>query len=125
MAVEAHSGQTRWNGDPYVSHPMRVCAMVSDLGDLAVGAALLHDVIEDTPFFLEDLSNLGFPAALVSTVGALTKRPGEPYFSYIHRIKRSPTARPIKLADIADNLRDLSDGPRRDKYLEARRILAS
>ena len=81
-------------------------------------------MIEDTPYVLEDLDNLGFPEALVSTVGALTKRPGEHYFTYIRRIKRTPRARPIKLADIADNLRDLSDGPRRDKYLEARRILA-
>ena len=125
MAIEAHSGQTRWNGAPYVSHPMRVGAMVADLGDLAVGAALLHDVIEDTPYFLEDLSNLGFPETLVSTIDALTNRPGEPYLAFIHRIKRTPRARPIKLADIADNLMDLSDGPRRSKYLEAQRILVS
>ena len=123
LAIEAHAGQTRWNGDPYVSHPMRVGAMVAGYGALAVGAALLHDVVEDTAITLEDLWELGFPAPLVVAVDALTRRPDETYDSYIRRIREVPLALSIKLADIADNMRDLDTGPRRDKYLKARRLL--
>ena len=87
LAIGALAGQTRWNGDPYVSHPMRVGAMVAGYGALAVGAALLHDVVEDTAITLEDLWELGFPAPLVVAVDALTRRPDETYDSYIRRIR--------------------------------------
>ena len=89
----------------------------------AGGAALLHDVVEDTPVTIEHLRALGFPPAVIEAVDALTKRPGEDYFRFIDRVSAYPLARSIKLADIADNLSDLDAGPRRDKYLKATSML--
>ncbi len=51
MAAAAHAGQTRLSGESYVSHPVAVACLVVDLGldTDSVVAALLHDVVEDTP----------------------------------------------------------------------------
>src|SRR3954447_5733130 len=50
-AMKAHGEQKRASGDPYFSHPLEVAAFCADirLGGGAIGAALLHDTIEDTP----------------------------------------------------------------------------
>ena len=123
LATEAHAGLTRWNGDPYVTHPQRVAASVAPIGPAAIAAALLHDVVEDTSVTIQHLRALGFPPAVIEAVDALTKRPGEDYFRFIDRVSAYPLARSIKLADIADNLSDLDAGPRRDKYLKASSML--
>ena len=57
VAAEAHSDQVRQTGDPYIVHPLAVAQILATYGlDTAtIVAALLHDVIEDTEFSLEDL----------------------------------------------------------------------
>ena len=57
-AVEAHNGQTRKNGDPYVTHTIASAVIAAEIGMDEVGiiAALLHDVLEDTPITFEELS---------------------------------------------------------------------
>jgi GTP pyrophosphokinase len=51
FAEEAHAGQTRDSGEPYITHPLAVAQILSDLGmdDDSIVAALLHDVLEDCP----------------------------------------------------------------------------
>lgn len=58
LARDAHSGQMRSSGDPYITHPVAVAAILADmqLDHEAIMAALLHDVIEDTSQSKEDLS---------------------------------------------------------------------
>ncbi len=123
LATQAHDGQSRHNGDPYISHPMRVGEQVADHGATAIAAALLHDVVEDTEVTLENLEDQGFPPALIAVIDALTKRPGETYFRFISRAKCNDLARVIKMADIHDNMSDLDDGPRLCKYREALKLL--
>ena len=55
LAAEAHAGQTRRSGEPYIHHPLSVAKIVADLGldDTTVAAALLHDAVEDTGVTLE------------------------------------------------------------------------
>jgi len=57
LAREAHTGQTRSSGEPYITHPVAVAGLVFDMGldHLSVMAALLHDVLEDTPVSRDDL----------------------------------------------------------------------
>ncbi|MEM9847574.1 MAG: HD domain-containing protein [Bacteroidota bacterium] len=58
MALEAHDGQRRKSGDPYILHPIevaRICVEEIGLGPTAVICALLHDVVEDTPVTLDDI----------------------------------------------------------------------
>jgi GTP pyrophosphokinase len=74
VAAEAHSGQFRHSGEPYVSHPVAVAGIVADLGldETTVVAALLHDAVEDTGVTLEDLERW-FGAAVASVVDGVTK----------------------------------------------------
>ena len=70
-------------------------------------AALLHDIVEDTELTLEDLRK-EFPEEVVSVVALLTHEDSAEhnygdYFDYIRKIRENPTAKKIKLADIAHN----------------------
>ena len=58
VAEEAHRGQTRRSGEPYITHPVAVAQILADLGvnPTVVAAALLHDTVEDTEYTLEQLT---------------------------------------------------------------------
>jgi glycerol-3-phosphate cytidylyltransferase-like family protein len=76
FATNAHAGQTRAGGDPYITHPVRVAASVeqhkkSQKLDALMQAALLHDTIEDTNTTYEDLETL-FGGLVASLVKELT-----------------------------------------------------
>ncbi|MBO5902419.1 MAG: bifunctional (p)ppGpp synthetase/guanosine-3',5'-bis(diphosphate) 3'-pyrophosphohydrolase, partial [Tidjanibacter sp.] len=64
LANEAHRGVRRRSGEPYILHPIAVAKIVVDevgLGVKSVVSALLHDVVEDTSYTLEDIENLFGP----------------------------------------------------------------
>ncbi|CAN5666293.1 hypothetical protein BH18CHL1_BH18CHL1_04090 [soil metagenome] len=77
FAREAHSEQARASGEPYVTHPLAVAQILAELGidPVAVQAALLHDIPEDTGFVLGDLEERFGPevAKLVDGVTKLSK----------------------------------------------------
>ena len=58
VAAEAHAGQVRKTGDPYITHPLAVAHMLAGYGldEQTLAAALLHDTVEDTNLTLSDLS---------------------------------------------------------------------
>ncbi|NKE59040.1 HD domain-containing protein [Lentzea sp. PSKA42] len=102
LATAAHDGQVDKSGRPYIGHPLRVMASVT--GEHAQMAAVLHDVIEDTPVTASDLLAQGCPAVVVDAVVALSHLPGEPQEDYLRRVSADPLALTVKRADIADNL---------------------
>jgi len=115
FAVQAHDGQKRWGGEPYIIHPKGVSKRLSRVEDKIV--AWLHDVLEDTDV-TETQLRAEFPDELVDAVVALTKKLGEDYLSFVLRSKSNPIARRVKIADITHNLNDgLKPGSLRDKYL--------
>jgi (p)ppGpp synthase/HD superfamily hydrolase len=67
-------------------------------------AAILHDVVEDTPVTIDQLVGEGFPAEVVAAVIALTKLPGETRLAAAARAAVDPVARAVKLADNAENM---------------------
>jgi len=77
IANEAHEGQYRVSGEPYVEHPINVAYILADLGldIISISAALLHDVVEDTKFTREDIEEMfgDEVALLVDGVTKLTK----------------------------------------------------
>ncbi|GAC1390925.1 MAG: bifunctional (p)ppGpp synthetase/guanosine-3',5'-bis(diphosphate) 3'-pyrophosphohydrolase [Ktedonobacteraceae bacterium] len=74
LAKEAHGGVIRRSGEPYIQHPLEVALLVAHMRIDADGiiAALLHDVVEDTHYSLEELSAL-FGPALANIVDGVTK----------------------------------------------------
>jgi len=74
LARDAHLGQTRKSGEPYVQHPVAVAKIVAELGldDVTVSAALLHDAVEDTGITLDDLTAL-FGEDVAAIVDGVTK----------------------------------------------------
>lgn len=101
LAYWAHHGQLDCNGVPYIFHPIHVAEQMEE--EISCCAALLHDVLEDTPVTREELL-LEFPEAVVEVVCLLTRQEGEDYLSYIRRIRQNPAAVRVKLADLAHNL---------------------
>lgn len=102
LAVQAHQGQLDKAGSPYILHPLRM--MLQMTSEQAMIAAVLHDVVEDTPYSCEDLRHLGFSEDLVETIDKLTRRSDESYEAFIERLQHDPIAREVKLADLADNM---------------------
>ena len=74
LARDAHTGQVRKSGEPYVQHPVAVAKIVAELGldDVTISAALLHDAVEDTGVTLEDLT-LAFGPDVAAIVDGVTK----------------------------------------------------
>ncbi len=101
LAAHAHAGQADKGGEPYVLHVLRVMFAVE--GEHARMAAVLHDIVEDTPMTLDQLRAEGFPEKVVRAVQALTKLPGETRLEAAQRAAQDPIARIVKLADNADN----------------------
>lgn len=73
-AKEQHLGQMRKSGDPYITHPITVAMILAELGmdSDCIVAALLHDVVEDTPFTLDQVRQ-DFGASVAQLVDGLTK----------------------------------------------------
>ncbi len=75
IAVEAHSKQRRKTGEPYIYHPIAVAKIVANeigLGATSIISALLHDVVEDTPYTVDDIERL-FGETIARIVSGLTK----------------------------------------------------
>ena len=123
-ATEAHEGQDRkYEGGPYVIHPIRVSERVAfaGLGEDAVAAALLHDVVEDTETSPQDILN-AFGPRVARLVEALTDPPtveGGPNRKARKAATRERFAAPegqdaidahtVKVADLLDNLPSIRD----------------
>ena len=78
LAKSAHHGVRRLSGEPYMMHPLSVARIVVNeigLGSTSICAALLHDVVEDTDYTVEDIERL-FDKKIATIVEGLTKLSG-------------------------------------------------
>jgi GTP diphosphokinase / guanosine-3',5'-bis(diphosphate) 3'-diphosphatase len=123
LAVEAHDGQVRASGEPYVTHPIASAQILADLGidPVAIQAALLHDVPEDTEYSLSDLEER-FGAEVTRLVDGVTKL--SRFSTHSHEQQQAENIRKmllamaedirvvlIKLADRLHNMRTLAALP--------------
>jgi GTP pyrophosphokinase len=79
FAKRAHAGMKRRDGDPYIMHPLAVARIACGemgLGSTSICAALLHDVVEDTEYEVDDIANM-FNNKIAQLVDGLTKISGE------------------------------------------------
>lgn len=112
LSFEAHQNQTDKSGMPYVYHPFHLAEQMTD--EYTTCVALLHDVVEDSGFTLDDLTKAGFPKEVTDAVAIMTHDERVPYMEYVAEIKKDPVARAVKLADLRHN----SDLSRLDKVDE-------
>lgn len=122
FANQAHAGVRRKSGEPYIIHPIAVAHITVTeigLGTKSVLAALLHDIVEDTDYTLEDIARM-FGPKVASIVDGLTKLSGSFDSSQAENFKKmlltlSGDVRVIliKLADRLHNMQTLDSMPRR------------
>lgn len=101
LCFAAHKDQVDKSGLPYMFHPFHLAEQMTD--ELTTVAALLHDVVEDTPYTFADLRKMGFPEEVLDALRLLTHDDGAPYPDYVARLKDNPIARAVKLADLRHN----------------------
>lgn len=101
LCFDAHKDQVDKSGLPYVFHPFHLAEQMTDEDTTIV--ALLHDVVEDTPYTLADLAAMGFEERIVDALRLLTHLDETPYMEYVAQIKPNPVARAVKLADLRHN----------------------
>ena len=119
VAKEGHAGQVRASGEPYINHPLNVAAILAELqlDDTTIAAAILHDVVEDTLFTLEEIRDMfGDEIALlidgVTKIGQIFFKTKEQQQIEAYRKLIIATAKDlrvilIKLADRLHNMRTL------------------
>ncbi len=134
-ATEMHIGQKRVSGEPFVTHPIEVAKIIADMElDLeSVTAALLHDVVEDTDYTIEDIKR-EFNDNVALLVDGVTKLSKIPYSSkeehQIESLRKMFFAMAkdvrvilIKLADRLHNLRTMKSMPEETQRQKARETL--
>ena len=129
FARQAHKGVRRLSGEPYIMHPIAVaqiaCSEVG-LGSTSICAALLHDVVEDTDYTVEDISNI-FGAKIAQIVDGLTKISGgifgeqasaqaENFKKLLLTMSDDIRVILIKICDRLHNMRTLESQPANKQY---------
>jgi (p)ppGpp synthase/HD superfamily hydrolase len=116
IAASAHSGQLDKTGAPYILHPLRMMMRLESTEARIV--AVLHDVVEDTPWTLDSLAAEGFSESILQALDCVTKREQEDYQSFVLRSASHPLARQVKLMDLEDNMNLLRLAQVSEKDLE-------
>ena len=129
FARQAHKGVRRHSGEPYIMHPLEVATIVCKeigLGSTSICAALLHDVVEDTDYTVEDIRNL-FGDRIAEIVNGLTKISGgvfgahaseqaENFKKLLLTMSEDIRVILIKIADRLHNMRTLEFMPVNKQY---------
>ena len=139
LADDSHSGQKRLSGDSYISHPVAVACILVELGmdSESIAAGLLHDVVEDTPITLEQISK-GFGEDIAKLINGVTKLGRIPYSSREEQQAENIRKMLIAMAEdirviiikLADRLHNMRTGrfwkpqTQRDKALENMEVYA-
>lgn len=129
FANNAHKGARRRSGEPYIMHPLAVARIVAKeigLGSTSICAALLHDVVEDTDYTVEDIANM-FTPKIAQLVDGLTKISGgifgEQASQQAESFRKLLLTMPddirviiIKMADRLHNMRTLESMPQAKQF---------
>ena len=129
FARQAHKGVRRLSGEPYILHPIAVAQIACEemgLGATSISAALLHDVVEDTDYTVEDIENI-FGSKIAQIVDGLTKISGgifgeqasaqaENFKKLLLTMSDDIRVILIKICDRLHNMRTLASQPANKQY---------
>ena len=128
LCFKAHKEQVDKSGMPYVFHPFHLAEQMNTEETTIV--ALLHDLVEDTDYTIEDLVDMGFDKSITDAIALMTHADNVAYMDYVRAIRDNPIAKTVKLADLKHNsdltrLETVDEKAlsRREKYLKAIAIL--
>ena len=128
LCFEAHKEQVDKSDMPYVFHPFHLAEQMKTEESTIV--ALLHDLVEDTEYTINDLTSMGFGKDITNAIALLTHADGVEYMDYVRAIKENPIAKAVKLADLKHNsdlsrLDDINEKAlqRKEKYQKAIALL--
>lgn len=128
LCFDAHKEQVDKSGLPYVFHPFHLAEQMETEETTIV--ALLHDLVEDTAYTIEDLINMGFDNRVTDAIALMTHDEDVAYMDYVSAIRENPIAKAVKLADLKHNsdlsrldVVDKKALERREKYLKAMALL--
>ncbi|WP_440110089.1 GTP pyrophosphokinase [Paenibacillus sp. QZ-Y1] len=102
IAADLHSSQIDKGGNPYILHPLRVMMKMDDNTSMIV--AVLHDVVEDTYFSIQDIEKCDFSTEVIEALRSVSREKGESYMNFIRRCKKNEIGHRVKIADIEDNM---------------------
>lgn len=130
LCFEAHKDQIDKAGIPYVFHPISLAERFGEDQEAETCVALLHDVLEDTDYTVDDIRAAGMSEEVIEALLLLNHNPKVEYMDYVRHLSKNNIARHVKIYDLQHNS-DLSrlekvaekDLKRVEKYKEALRIL--
>ena len=130
LCFEAHKDQVDKAGIPYVFHPISLAERFEEGQEEETCVALLHDVLEDTDYTVDDIRAAGISEDVIEALLLLNHNPNVEYMDYVHRLSINNIARHVKICDLQhnSNLSRLEkvtekDLKRVEKYKEALRVL--
>ena len=97
----AHRDKTDKSGLPYVFHPFHLAEQMETEDEVCV--ALLHDVMEDTDYTVDDMRAIGMPEQVIEALLLMTHNPSVQYMDYVANLANNPLARTVKIADLRHN----------------------
>lgn len=101
-AAHAHLNQVDKQGKPYILHPLWVMDKVRHLGEDCMIVAVLHDLVEDTPWTIDMLRVEGYSEEILLSLSLLDMREGD-YMDNIDKILENHYATQVKLRDLEHN----------------------
>lgn len=103
FAVKVHKKQTDRHGNPFILHSLSVMIKMNTENERII--ALLHDVVENTHWTLDQVKNkLGLTENIVQALDCLTRRENESYEDMIRRVIENDLAIKVKTADLENNM---------------------
>jgi hypothetical protein len=102
IAAIAHQDQLDKAHAPYILHPIRLMMRAQIIEEQIV--AVLHDVVEDSDWTLDQLAAEGFPPEIITAMDCLTRRPEETYDQFLDRVLTNALATHVKRYDLEDNM---------------------
>lgn len=130
LCFKAHKDQVDKAGISYVFHPISLAERFGEGQEAEICVALLHDVLEDTDYTVDDIRAAGMSDEVIDALLLLNHNPKVEYMDYVLRLSQNNIARHVKICDLQhnSNLSHLEkvtekDLKRVEKYKEALRIL--
>ena len=122
LAARAYGGSRDPSGGLFLAHGVNVAEALGPAATpIAMNAAVLHGIVEDTVWTVDDLANAGVEPLVCEAVNVLTRRGGETYMDHVRRICNTPgvageTARHVKVADLTVSAGSADSDALRQRY---------